>query len=140
METETLEKWMRRVNNFFEKEWIDGRFEIRNGRLLTEGRIGDGELIYVSGSRADGLTRAGETGVYERDEVFEGRVWICRPDRGFMRVCEALETAEMKKSPEAGIAKERFGDYSVERESRTEQEKRTDAALRPWRRMYSPVG
>ena len=137
---------MRECNNYFERGWIAGDFEIADGCLLDQ-RIGNGQWIAITGSTwHDGVFRILD-GVLEDaqplpNERFNGRVWILSVPRDFVKLAEDVAAFEAKR-PAGSLASESFGAYSRSfatgaHGALTWQEAFADR-LRPYRRMFTEV-
>ena len=136
---------MRQINNFFEVGRIDGTFAISGNAIapspgspwccIAGSWFHDG-VWQMCGGKIDGLPEN------LPDEEFDGRVWLLKPPRDFLDLCEAISAYD-DKNPTGAMLQEKFGNYSYMRNQNTACQTWQDAfrsQLAPYRRMYTEVG
>lgn len=137
---------MREVNNYFESIRDEGLFTIRGGVLSPSDWLLDGDWIAVSGARRASGVHCLETGKRLpgcADECFRGEVWALSPPPAFLALCEEI-AAWCRTQPSGSVRRESFGGYSRELTADAQGkplswQKRFEAELRPYRRMYAGV-
>ena len=133
----TIADVMRRCNNYFPRESVEGEFHISGDGVLSPAV--DAPYIAITGSLYhDGVYKAGES-LPLPEETFSGRVWALAPTRGFIVLCEDIAEFDAKHSAGAPVS-ESFGGYSVTRRAGTETWQGAFAPmLAGYTRMYSEV-
>ena len=133
---------MRWCNNYFEVSEYSGTVTINDG-VLENIPVSENEYLAISGSRHnDGVTARG---LLERNESFNGRVWVLHPPKEFLLLCDRISQYD-DKNPAGSMVSESFGGYSYNRGSGSSV---TGTAagwqqvfaqeLRPYRRMFTEV-
>lgn len=106
----TVADVMRRCNNYFPREAVEGEFRVSGDGVLSPAV--DAPYIAITGSLYhDGVYKAGEA-IPAPEETFTGRVWALAPTRGFLALCEDIAEFETKHAAGAPSS-EAFGGYSV---------------------------
>lgn len=136
---------MRHCRNFFEVGHIDGNIAISGNAIAPSP---GSPWCYITGSWfhdgvwqiVDGMLKGDSDGV-PLDEEFSGRVWMLKPPRDFLTLCETISAYD-DKNPTGALMQEKFGNYSYMRNQNTAGQTWKDAfrsQLVPYMRMCSEV-
>ena len=131
---------MRYTRNHFVSSYIDGSWQLHEGRLLPDAALHPGAWIALTGD-------APLPGVYQLDEYaslshlpdgeWTGRVYLLAPPEDFLRLCHDI-AAWVDAHPDPTVRTERMGQYSRSQDAAPWQQVFGDALL-PYIRMFPEV-
>lgn len=108
----TVAAIMRQINNHFVSGYLDASFAVEGGYLTPAPAA---PFVYITGSMLhDGVweCKGGQlVGDDAADESFTGRVWLLKPPREFLALCEEIAQYDAKR-PAGAVQSESFGEYS----------------------------
>lgn len=114
-----LEEVLRSLNNWFERDYATGVFEIAGGSIgLPEGWLLDGQYFRIEGSVFnDGLHQW--PAVDLRDETFTGKIAALSVPKAVTELAARIEEWQAKygKAAESPYQSESFGGYSYTKAS-----------------------
>ena len=107
-----------------------GRFEIKNGQLMSCPYVTSGKYFRIVGSVLnDGVHAADGNDLY--DEVFDGAVWEMRLPPAFLSLVADIEAYQTNAGAPSAFVSESFGGYAYQ--------KATDASGAPigWQQVFA---
>lgn len=148
----TMADVMRYLNNYFDKGYIDGKFEVSDDGVLspTDGIV-SGQYIAIEGSiNHDGVYPCTDGWLGYDEEIpfgeeFQGRVWLLHPPASFVKLCRRISDFQKESEKVSGpYTSESFAGYSYSKATSksggavTWQET-FERELMPYRRMFTEV-
>lgn len=138
-----LEQVLRHIHNRFEREYLEGTFQVSSGTFAVEGAQ-EGQYLWIEGSVFnDGLHQYPLAGL--TDEEFYGRVVLLAVPRAVQEIADQIadwivDNADVLSSP---YQSESFGGYSYTKASGSSSdgvrlsgwEAQFKGELDPWRKM-----